>query len=80
MYRTASGILINADANGAANILKKVTKQSFNMTKMVRGALTLPHRYDLFTNLSKSYRNKGVRRRYANGDSGTGSPYRVTSL
>jgi len=59
LYRTASGILINADANGAANILKKVTKQSFNMTKMVRGALTLPHRYDLFTNLSKSYRNKG---------------------
>jgi len=59
LYKTASGKLINADSNGAANILKKVTTQSFNLTKVVREALTLPHRYDLFTNLSKSYRYKG---------------------
>ncbi len=59
LYRTASGKLINADTNGAANIIRKVTTQSFDLTKVVRGALTLPHRYDLFTSLSKSYRNKG---------------------
>ncbi|WP_293121195.1 transposase [Moorena sp. SIO4G3] len=49
LYRTASGKLINADTNGAANILRKVTTQSFDLTKVDRGALTLPHRYDLFT-------------------------------
>ncbi|NEO95291.1 MAG: IS200/IS605 family element transposase accessory protein TnpB [Moorea sp. SIO3G5] len=59
LYKTASGKLINADSNGAANILRKVATQSFDLTKVVRGALTLPHRYDLFTDLSKSYRNKG---------------------
>ena len=56
LYRTASGKLINADSNGAANILRKVTTQSFDLTKVARGALTLPHRYDLFTSLSRSYR------------------------
>jgi len=59
LYRAASGKLINADTNGAANILRKVTTQSFDLTKVARGALTLPHRYDLFTSLSRSYRNKG---------------------
>ncbi|AOY81996.1 transposase [Moorena producens JHB] len=58
LYRTTSGKLINADANGAANILKKVTTQSFDMTKVAREALTLPHRYDLFNSMSKSYRYK----------------------
>ncbi|NEO90978.1 MAG: IS200/IS605 family element transposase accessory protein TnpB [Moorea sp. SIO3G5] len=59
LYKTSSGMLINADTNGAANILKKVTTQSFDLTKVTRGALTLPHRYDLFKSLSRSYRNKG---------------------
>ncbi|NES86857.1 MAG: IS200/IS605 family element transposase accessory protein TnpB, partial [Moorea sp. SIO2B7] len=58
LYRTASGNLINADTNGAANILRKVTTQSFDMTKVAREALTLPHRYDLFNSMSKSYRYK----------------------
>jgi len=61
LYRTGSGKLINADSNGAANILRKVTTQSFDLTKVARGALTLPHRYDLFKSLSRSYRTKGVR-------------------
>ncbi|NEO69801.1 transposase, partial [Moorena sp. SIO3H5] len=59
LYRTVSGKLINADCNGAANILRKVTTQSFDLTKVARGALTLPHRYDLFKSLSRSYRNRG---------------------
>ena len=59
LYRTASGKLINADSNGAANILRKVSTQSFDLTKVVRESLTVPHRYDLFSHLSKSYRYKG---------------------
>ncbi|NEQ78744.1 MAG: IS200/IS605 family element transposase accessory protein TnpB [Moorea sp. SIO2I5] len=58
LYRTASGKLINADLNGAANILRKVTTQPIDLAKVGSGILTVPHRYDLFTNLSKSYRNK----------------------
>ncbi|AOY84795.2 transposase [Moorena producens JHB] len=61
LYKTASGVLINADANGAANIIRKVTTQSFDLTKVARGCLTLPHRYDLFTSLSRSYRMSCVR-------------------
>ncbi|NEQ86010.1 MAG: IS200/IS605 family element transposase accessory protein TnpB [Moorea sp. SIO2I5] len=59
LYRAKSGELINADVNGAANILRKVTTQPFNLAKLGRGALTLPHRYDLFKDLSRSYRYKG---------------------
>ncbi|NEO94305.1 MAG: IS200/IS605 family element transposase accessory protein TnpB [Moorea sp. SIO3G5] len=59
LYQTASGMLINADCNGAGNILRKVTTQPFDLAKVARGSLTVPHRYDLFSNLSKSYRYKG---------------------
>ncbi|AOX03646.1 transposase [Moorena producens PAL-8-15-08-1] len=57
VYRTSFGWLINADCNGAANIAKKVAKQlGLNLTKVGRGDLTLPHRYDVFNSLKKSYR------------------------
>ncbi|NEP21945.1 transposase [Moorena sp. SIO3I6] len=59
LYRTASGKLINADLNGAANILRKVTTQPIDLAKVGSGILTVPHRYNLFTNLSKLYRHKG---------------------
>ncbi|NEO68838.1 transposase [Moorena sp. SIO3H5] len=59
LYKTLDGNLINADCNGAANIIRKVTTQSINLTKVARGILTVPHRYDLFTHLSRSYRIKG---------------------
>ncbi|NET83561.1 MAG: IS200/IS605 family element transposase accessory protein TnpB [Moorea sp. SIO1F2] len=72
LYRTASGKLINADTNGAANILQKVTTQSFDLTKVAREALTLPHRYDLFTSLSRSYR--------ISCEASAGSPSCSTSL
>lgn len=51
--------LINADCNGAANILKKVATQlGVDLAKVGRGSLTLPKRYDLFSNLKRSYREK----------------------
>lgn len=62
LYKTASGLLINADCNGAANILAKVAKQlGVSLVEMGRGSLTLPQRIDLFTRLNKSYRKKTLR-------------------
>ncbi|NEO90824.1 MAG: transposase [Moorea sp. SIO3G5] len=57
MYRTSRGYLVNADCNGAGNIARKVARQlGINLTKLGRGALTLPHRYDIFKSLKRSYR------------------------
>ena len=57
MYHTVTGLLINADCNAAANILRKVSIQlGLNLTKVCREALNLPKRYDLFSCLKKSYR------------------------
>lgn len=57
IYRTAVGFLINADCNGASNILRKVSIQlGLNLTKVCRAVLNLPQRYDLFSSLTKSYR------------------------
>ena len=59
LYRTASGWLINSDANGAANIARKVATQlGLDLAELGRGALILPQRIDLFKGLSKSYREK----------------------
>lgn len=59
LYRTASGWLINADCNGAANIATKVATQlGLDLTEVGRGSLTLPRRVDLFKGLSKSYRKR----------------------
>jgi len=58
LYKTALGFLINADANGAANILRKVTTQlEISLVKVDRGVLTLPKRY-FVTELSKKYRKR----------------------
>ncbi|NEO74554.1 transposase, partial [Moorena sp. SIO3H5] len=65
LYETSFGHLINADCNGAANIAKKVATQlGINLTKVGRGVLTLPNRYDLFTSLSKSYRTRSEEARF----------------
>ncbi len=57
MYRTGKGLLINADCNGAANIARKVATQlGLVLTEVGRASLTVPKRYDLFSDLSKSYR------------------------
>jgi putative transposase len=58
-YKSRTGLVINADLNGAGNILRKVSAQlGINLTESVRAALNLPKRYDLFSNLKKSYRKR----------------------
>jgi IS605 OrfB family transposase len=58
-YKTKSGLIVNSDCNGAANILRKVAAHlGLVLEKVVRGSLTAPHRYDLFRNLKKQYRTK----------------------
>jgi putative transposase len=58
-YKTKNGILLNSDSHGAANILKKVaTHLGLALEKVVRGTLTVPHRYDLFSDLKKHFRTK----------------------
>ncbi|MUL38731.1 RNA-guided endonuclease InsQ/TnpB family protein [Gloeocapsopsis dulcis] len=58
-YQTTSGIRIDSDCNGAANILKKVAIQlGLNLAEIGRAVLILPQRYDVFLHLSKSYRKQ----------------------
>ncbi|WP_366558230.1 hypothetical protein [Okeania sp. SIO3B5] len=60
LYLSATGQLINADTNGAANILRKVSTQlEINLAKVCRGVLMLPQRYKL-DNLTKKYRQQCV--------------------
>ncbi|BAY47168.1 transposase [Scytonema sp. HK-05] len=61
LYKSRDGHFINADCNGSANIMRKVAAQlGLNLVEVVRGALTLPQRFDLFTRLNKSYRRRCV--------------------
>ena len=63
LYRTRNGQLINADTNGAANILRKASTQLGDCLAEVRRAvLSLPKRYDVFSSLKKSYRKCGETR------------------
>ena len=58
-YKTKRGFLVNADCNGAANILKKVATQlGLVLVKVGRASLTVPHRYDLFRDLRNTFRTK----------------------
>lgn len=58
-YQTAQGFRINSDCNGAANILRKVSTQlGLNLSKVVRAALNLPKRVNLFNGLNRSYRKR----------------------
>ena len=48
LYRSAKGILINADLNGAGSILRKVATQlGISLAEVGKAALTLPKRYTL---------------------------------
>ncbi len=59
LYKTAKSLLINADCNGAANIIRKVATQlAVTLTKVGSGSLTLPQRYDLFSDSRRSYRKR----------------------
>jgi putative transposase len=61
-YKTAHGILINSDCNGAANIIRKVAAQlGLDLSKLVesgRAALNLPKRYSPFRSLKQAYRKR----------------------
>jgi IS605 OrfB family transposase len=58
-YQTAQGFRINADCNGALNILRKVATQlGLNLAEVGRAVLTLPKRYDVFQSLNTSYRKR----------------------
>lgn len=58
-YQTKEGIRINSDAQGAANILRKVAIQlGISLAEIGRAVLILPQRYDVFQKLSKSYRKR----------------------
>ena len=46
LYKSFSGTIINADLNGAANILRK-SKQNFNFEELCRGLLASPQRIRL---------------------------------
>ncbi|MFB2834381.1 RNA-guided endonuclease InsQ/TnpB family protein [Floridanema evergladense] len=62
LYRTKLGYLINADCNGAANIIKKVATQlGLYLAEVGRSSLALPQRIDLDERLSRSYREKALR-------------------
>lgn len=46
LYRTANNQYINADANGAANIIRKViTILNFDLSQVHRGVLTRPQKW-----------------------------------
>lgn len=58
-YKTAKGLLINSDLNGACNIIKKVAIQlGISLVKVGRDCLTSPKRYDVFSSLTKLYRER----------------------
>ena len=51
----------SADAQAAANILRKVATQlGLCLAEVGRASLTVPQRYDLFIRLNKSYRKRCV--------------------
>ena len=57
LYRSVSGETINADCNGAANIIRKVATQvGLDLSKVGRGVLNLPKRYDVLCDLTRLYR------------------------
>lgn len=54
MYCTGKGILINADLNGAANIMRKVeTQLGLNLVKVCRALLTVPTRFRIWETKTK---------------------------
>ncbi|MDJ0620474.1 MAG: transposase [Calothrix sp. MO_192.B10] len=64
-YRSQSGVVVHADINAAANILRKVIPQiGLARTqiglflKRIDGVMTDPKRYDLFRDMKKKYRKQ----------------------
>nr|WP_293096818.1 hypothetical protein [Okeania sp. SIO2F4] len=60
MYQTGKGLLVNADLNGAANILRKVeTQLGINLVKVCRQVLTLATRFRLWETKAKNRAQDG---------------------
>ncbi|EAW33720.1 RNA-guided endonuclease TnpB family protein [Lyngbya sp. PCC 8106] len=57
LFKDYQGQLINADCNGSANIIRKAKVPTQLLAKVVRGVLSLPHRYNL-DSLSRLYRKQ----------------------
>lgn len=54
MYHTGKGLLVNADLNGAANILRKVeTQLGLSLVKVCRRVLTLATRFAIWETKTK---------------------------
>lgn len=66
MYRTGTGKLINADLNGAANILRKVeTQLGLNLIKVCRQVLTLATRFRIWETKTKKRNGTALASRVA---------------
>jgi len=66
MYRTGTGKLINADLNGAANILRKVeTQLGLNLVKVCRALLTVPTRFRIWETKTKKRNGTALASRVA---------------
>ncbi len=62
LYRTADSCYINADCNGSANILRKVSRTlKIDFSRLSRGALTRPQRIKLWS-VNKKKRMRPSRR------------------
>ncbi len=69
-YRSKSGLIVHADINAAANILRRLFKfltkmpnvKKHKILKKLDGVLTDPKRYDIFMNMKKKYRKQTSRR------------------
>ncbi|MDJ0615799.1 MAG: transposase, partial [Calothrix sp. MO_192.B10] len=54
LYRTANNWYINADANGSANIIRKVSRTlGLSLNRLSRGVLTRPTRINLWVTAKK---------------------------
>ena len=60
-YKTATGLLINSDCQGAINIVRKVmTQLGLVLSRVTKEALILPKRYGVFSSLKKIYRERSA--------------------
>jgi putative transposase len=81
LYKSREGLLVNADCNGASNIMRKVATQlGLNLAEVGRASLIVPQRIDLFKRLDKSYRKRCVRLWCPLGTSGSFRPRSNISL
>lgn len=58
LYKSSNGIIVNADCNGAANIIRKVSTQlNINLARVCRAVLILPRRINVFRHVFRLPKN-----------------------